>query len=201
MARSIKNLPFFPLEVVLFPGEQSSLHIFEPRYRELLADIEHSGGMFGISYPEDKGHMRYCSIVSLVAVSKRHPGGESDIIIVGEELGRITAFYDPTPGKLYAGGSVEIIDNITNDKANENVIGELYLLRETIGPKADMLLSDEYRYLYRIISSLGLSTQQKLKYLKLNDPNAQQQHVANLLKFTRLIVQQEQRIENGVFPN
>jgi Lon protease-like protein len=191
----------FPLKVVLFPGEQSALHIFEPRYRELLHDIEQSGGQFGIPYPESKNEMHWCSIVSLVAVTKRHPGGESDIVIAGEEIGRMRSFDDPAQGKLYAVGSVDVMSQITSNLANEKVIEELYELRNIIGPKADMLLSDEYRYLYRIISSLGLSTEQKLKYLKLNDAEARQLHVANLLKFTRLIVQQEQQIDNGVFPN
>ena len=41
-------LPLFPLDVVLFPGARAPLHIFEDRYRALLADVLSGDGTFGI---------------------------------------------------------------------------------------------------------------------------------------------------------
>ncbi len=49
--RGVRELPLFPLPVVLFPGMPLPLHIFEPRYRQLLSDIQASGTpLFGLSY-------------------------------------------------------------------------------------------------------------------------------------------------------
>ena len=191
----------FPLNILPFPGEQAALHIFEPRYRELLSDIEASGGMFAIPFPESEGSYRFCSVVSLVAVTKRHPGGESDSVIVGEFIARMSHFEDPGNDKLYAVGDVELVDGFAETEAGTIVRKELEELRQTIGPKADVLLGNEYRLLHVIVSSLGLTPEQKLAFLKLRTETARQRYVSNLLRFTRLIVEQEQKIENGVFPN
>lgn len=191
----------FPLNILPFPGEQAALHIFEPRYRELLSDVEASGSMFAIPFPESNGVMNFCSVVSLVTVTKRHPGGESDIVVVGEFIGKVSRFEDPGQGKLYAVGDVDLFNGFSDTEAGTLVRKELEELRQTIGPKADVLLGNEYRLLHVIVSSLGLTPEQKLSFLKLRTETARQQYVSNLLRFTRLIVAQEQKIENGVFPN
>ena len=48
--RGVRELPLFPLPVVLFPGVPLPLHIFEPRYREMLSDIRVGNSFFGLSY-------------------------------------------------------------------------------------------------------------------------------------------------------
>src|SRR6266566_5154529 len=48
--RGVRELPLFPLPVVLFPGVPLPLHIFEPRYRQMLSDIRVSNNLFGLSY-------------------------------------------------------------------------------------------------------------------------------------------------------
>ena len=45
--------PLFPLDLVLFPGEAQPLHIFEPRYRQLLADCLEGDELFGITSDAD----------------------------------------------------------------------------------------------------------------------------------------------------
>src|SRR6266581_2880859 len=45
-----RELPIFPLPIVLFPGAPQPLHIFEPRYRQLLADCQDGDRRFGIAY-------------------------------------------------------------------------------------------------------------------------------------------------------
>lgn len=48
--RGVTQLPLFPLPVVLFPGTPLPLHIFEPRYRQMLKDIQITNNLFGIPY-------------------------------------------------------------------------------------------------------------------------------------------------------
>src|SRR5204863_219446 len=45
-----RELPIFPLPIVLFPGAPQPLHIFEPRYRQLLQDCLAGDRRFGIAY-------------------------------------------------------------------------------------------------------------------------------------------------------
>lgn len=53
--RGIKQLPIFPLPLVLLPNELLPLHIFEPRYRKMFADIEAGNNLFGVSWQPDDG--------------------------------------------------------------------------------------------------------------------------------------------------
>ena len=48
--RGVRELPIFPLPVVLFPGMPMPLHIFEERYRTMLSDIRAGDNLFGLSY-------------------------------------------------------------------------------------------------------------------------------------------------------
>jgi len=87
-----RELPIFPLPIVLFPGAPQPLHIFEPRYRQLLSDCLAADRRFGIAYvpgetapggepvptPGDIG------CVALIRSSQRLPDGRSDVLTVGE---------------------------------------------------------------------------------------------------------------------
>lgn len=85
-----RELPIFPLPLVLFPGTAQPLHIFEPRYRALLADCLADDKRFGIAYaeaepgadplpaPGDVG----CT--ALIRSTRALPDGRADILTVGE---------------------------------------------------------------------------------------------------------------------
>ena len=87
-----RELPIFPLPVVLFPGAPQPLHIFEPRYRQLLADCLAADRRFGIAYvtphrapavdpAPDLGDV---GCVALIRSSEPLPDGRSNILAVGE---------------------------------------------------------------------------------------------------------------------
>jgi Lon protease-like protein len=83
------ELPIFPLAVVLFPGTPQLLHIFEPRYRQMLADCLEGNRRFGIAYvrageerPPEPGTIG-CS--ALVRESRLLPDGRSHILTEGEQ--------------------------------------------------------------------------------------------------------------------
>jgi ATP-dependent Lon protease len=87
--RGVSKLPLFPLSIVLFPGVPLPLHIFEPRYRQMLADIRVSNNLFGLSYfdasASDKeippaGHI---GCVAEVTETQALPDGRSNILTVG----------------------------------------------------------------------------------------------------------------------
>ena len=87
-----RELPIFPLPIVLFPGAPQPLHIFEPRYRQLLQDCLAGDQRFGIAYvapdpapdadpvpsPGDVG------CVALIRSNQPLPDGRSNVLTVGE---------------------------------------------------------------------------------------------------------------------
>ena len=87
-----RELPIFPLPIVLFPGAPQPLHIFEPRYRELLADCLAADRRFGIAYvqaeypPGSEPLPRAGDVgcVALIQNTQGLPDGRSNILTVGE---------------------------------------------------------------------------------------------------------------------
>lgn len=87
-----RELPIFPLPIVLFPGAPQPLHIFEPRYRRLLDDCLAADQRFGIAYvvPDRAGETDPVptpgdvGCVALVRSTQRLPDGRSNILTVGE---------------------------------------------------------------------------------------------------------------------
>jgi Lon protease-like protein len=84
------RLPLFPLGVVLFPGAALPLHIFEPRYRQLMADCLAGDGRFGLIFRDDAQAEADipAGTVGCVAEIEHHellPDGRSDIMVRGRE--------------------------------------------------------------------------------------------------------------------
>lgn len=195
------SLPLFPLKIMLLPGEQTALHIFEPRYKQLIEEVELKGLTFGIPYKTDDESMTYGAEVSLVSVTNRHPGGECDIVVEAKRMFKIIDYRKKDATKLYPSGSVMILNVFDQWLAGEAVLDELRHLRDAIGPKASVLENEEFNYVPRILLSLDLTHEQKHRFIALENKTKQEQSLLNMLRFSRLIVQQEQRIEDGIFPN
>lgn len=100
-------IPAFPLQMLPLPGELLPLHIFEPRYRQLLADAEEKDIEF-VTYPSVEVNPKgFGSILKLEQVIRRFPTGEADIVVRAQDLCTVLearAFYKQ---KLYPGVSVE----------------------------------------------------------------------------------------------
>ena len=106
------RIPIFPLSVVLFPGTPLPLHIFEPRYRQMLADCLAGDRRFGITpagaarEAPDPG-MVGCT--AEVRVNQELPDGRSNIVVLGGDRFVVTELLDePLP---YHVASVEPFDD------------------------------------------------------------------------------------------
>lgn len=90
-------LPLFPLPIVLFPGSSLPLHIFEPRYRRMLADVLAGDRRFGlIRLPQDTPEMELPvgTVGCIAEVTEVEPraDGRSDIVVRGGERFRFAGF-------------------------------------------------------------------------------------------------------------
>ena len=72
-------LPLFPLQIVVFPNENLNLHIFEPRYKELINECEKEGTTFGIPAFLKQKVMEFGTELEVIKVEKRYGKGEMDI--------------------------------------------------------------------------------------------------------------------------
>lgn len=94
------RLPLFPLSMVLFPGTVVPLHIFEPRYRQMVTDILEGDKRFGLIYHDPDEHgpfMNEAGRVGTVAVIRRYqpmPEGRSMIMVRGTDRFQIVSEVD-----------------------------------------------------------------------------------------------------------
>lgn len=99
-------IPLFPLPLLPLPGELVPLHIFEPRYRQLLVDVETTDISFGIFLNHNCNAGQLGGLMKLESVIKRHPSGESDIVVRCMDTFTMRKFFRNYKTKLYPGGEV-----------------------------------------------------------------------------------------------
>ena len=129
------NIPLFPLNIVAVPKERIPLHIFEPRYKQMIKDSIKTGDPFGIVLKDDKGVKSIGCSVKIMRVLKEHPTGEYDIIVQGLQCFRI------------------------KEKTQENNqlwIGKVTYLEDNESASADLLDKTRDQYLH-ILLKLGLN--------------------------------------------
>jgi ATP-dependent Lon protease len=119
--RGVRYLPLFPLPVVLFPGVPLPLHIFEPRYRQLFADIRAHEQLFGLSF-FDAGESElavppigHLGCVAEVSETQALPDGRSNILTLGLIRYRVEAYVER--GEPYLVGQVSFFEDEEEDAA------------------------------------------------------------------------------------
>lgn len=111
----IRRLPLFPLPLVMVPNELLPLHIFEPRYRQMLTDIEDEGRFFGVLFFEPSSSFEErpaegaVGCVAEIRESELLEDGRSNILAIGVVRFRLLE-YIPTNAPYFV-GEVEFFDD------------------------------------------------------------------------------------------
>ena len=196
----------FPLNLVAFPGEELNLHIFEPRYIQLIEDSLSDNKKFGIpAYVKNK--IEFGTEAEITEVSKEYGDGRKDIKTKAGRIFRVLNFMNPVRGKLYSGGKVEFIrTDYSSDPSLQNEIEELLAdLYQTLNIKTNFLEKTERR-VFDIAHNIGLSKEQEYELLKITREDLRQTFVINhLQKAIPLLKDMERSKEkikmNGHFKN
>src|SRR4030095_17226645 len=109
-------IPIFPLGIVVFPGENLNLHIFESRYKQLVNECYAQKKPFGIPPLIENRLQDYGSLVEVVELTTVHENGEMDIKTRGSRVFRILEVIKEVPDKLYSGAIVNYPE--TNEEGN-----------------------------------------------------------------------------------
>ena len=118
-----KTVPIFPLQLVVYPTEILNLHIFEPRYKELIQDCQRENLSFGIPAFIDDKIMSIGTEVRISTVHKVYEDGRMDISAEGIRVFRISEVYQTLPDKLYSGAKIE--DFPTSSSRNLHISNEI----------------------------------------------------------------------------
>ncbi len=115
----IKHLPLFPLPLVLLPNELLPLHIFEPRYRQMLKDVALDKNIFGVSFFDpkesfiEKPETGTFGCAAEVREVQELPDGRSNVLTIGVVRYRLLGYVDA--GEPYLVGDVEFFEDFEED--------------------------------------------------------------------------------------
>jgi Lon protease-like protein len=112
------EIGLFPLGMVLLPGEQVPLHIFEPRYRDLIGECVDEDREFGLVLGDDDGIHEIGTAAAVVAVIERFQDGRLNIVVEGRERIRI---LEETSGRTFRTARVETMPDAEDTPSEEEV--------------------------------------------------------------------------------
>lgn len=104
-------LPAFPLGVIVFPGEEFYLHIFEQRYKQLIKEAKSERTTFCIPFVDKGKTHEFGAIVKVKTVFSEYPTGEMDIAVEGVGIFSFSNLIDPDVDKLYSKALIEIVNS------------------------------------------------------------------------------------------
>lgn len=181
----------FPLSIFPMPGELVPLHIFEPRYRQLLKDAEERDISFGIYFNHTLNTSKLGSLVKLESVIKRYPGGESDIIVKCQDIFRMDTLFRTFKEKMYPGGDVAFWQVDLNATSSPRLMTEfeefMRLLKITKIPAPCSA--------YHIANELNLDFEDRIKFVEL-DKDRKESFLTTRLKFQKHLLTQAEKAKD-----
>lgn len=198
----------FPLRLVAFPGELLNLHIYEPRYKQLINECEAKGTTFGISaFLEDKVQ-EIGTEMALISVDKRYPKGEMDIRTRGVGIFKVLEFHTQVENRLYTGAEILRLphdhdgDFVMNEKILAH-LGELYRIMNITKPLPEH--TPDFNT-YQVAHLVGFSLEQEYELLCQPEEMSRQQymfsHLEKLLPTAREMEELRKKVQmNGHFKN
>ena len=116
---ALSDFPLFPLPIVLLPNEVVPLHIFEERYKAMVARCLEEHSEFGIVWLADDGLKEVGCTAQIAEVLERAPDGRMNILVRGKEPFKL---LERQENLVYPAGTVELLEDGEDEVAT--VVGE-----------------------------------------------------------------------------
>lgn len=162
-------IPIFPLGIVVYPDEALNLHIFEPRYIQLVNECFNSKKPFGIPTVLNDSLQEMGTMVEVTEICHVAEDGKMDIRTRGLRVFRILELITEIPDKLYSGAIVNYPDN--NKKGNRAlmaaVINSIRALHQLLKVDKSFKKPDDELWSYDVAHHAGLSLNEEYELLEL----------------------------------
>src|SRR5438876_3052247 len=177
-----QDFPLFPLGIVALPSEAVPLHIFEPRYRTMIAECLESGSEFGIVWASEDGLRQIGCACEIAEVLERHEDGRMDILTRGTRPFRLVEAHEDRP---YPSGTVEWLDDKPEqpDTATAEAANEAYatLVEQATDAQPERERVDAMTA-YAMAATVDFGLEAKQGLLGLRSENARLRLVTRLLR-------------------
>lgn len=203
-----KFLPIFPLDLVVYPGQHLNLHIFEPRYKQLITECSKEGKTFGIPSVFKDTLNEYGTEMELLEVSRIYENGEMDIKTNGLKIFRIIDVLREVPDKLYSAAVVYEVNYLPYDTGvlNPTLADLIAKLHKLMGTNFDLYKKFPNPLSFDIAHYVALNPEDQYRLLAAPSEIGRQwfliQHLKKLIPTLEEAEQLKERVQmNGHFRN
>jgi Lon protease-like protein len=202
-------IPIFPLQMVVFPGEDLNLHIFEPRYKQLINECFQQHKPFGIPVVINNELKDYGSLIYIKEIAQTYTNGEMDIRTKADKMFRVLEVITEIPEKLYSGAIVNYPDNNLDggdQQVMQMLVSKMKDLHDGLQVKKDFHKAESDLTSYDIARHSGLSLQQEYEFLQLTHERQRQEYLKRHFEATLPAFEEMKRLRekiqmNGHFRN
>ena len=187
-------LPLFPLEVVLFPGTPLPLHIFEPRYKEMIAECLAEHRSFGVVRAVEQGLAEVGCTAEIVTVVKEYPDGRLDLVTEGRQRFEVVRVNQE---RSFLQAEVLMIDDEPGTPPKEDTSRAVQLHSDLLaiaGAKQDLSAADPSLLSFYLAGSLPLDLDFKQKLLALR---SEPERLSLLISYLETIIPNLRRAANA----
>lgn len=172
-------IPIFPLAIVVYPGEELNLHIFEPRYKQLVQDCFDNAKPFGIPAVINGKVTEMGTLVQIVEIDKKYEDGKLDIKTKGLEVFKILELIKDLPEKLYSGAIVSYTDNIVKGSPAKMklVVAAIRQLHQHLNVTKEFIKPDNDLKSFDVAHHSGLSLEEEYHLLELPQEMQRQEYL------------------------
>lgn len=179
-----ERIPLFPLNVVLLPGASLPLHIFEPRYKQMVKACLEEETEFGMLLALPKGVAKVGCTAEISKVVERYPDGRMDIVTIGRAPFRVVDLFSENP---LLEGHVDYLEDRggSGNPVVQRQLVELYeachtLLFEDYPKNLEGAPADELSYV--VANTLPMDLLWKQQILELRSEEDRQERLVGYLR-------------------
>lgn len=202
-------IPIFPLSIVIYPMEKLHLHIFEPRYKQLIRECMDAKKPFGIPTVLNNQLQDMGTLVEVSEIVTEHENGELDINTQGIKVFRTLEVIKKVPDKLYSGAIVNYPHNRMEDgnpKLMQSVVNGVKEVHRLLNITKDFKKPEAELQSYDVAHHAGLSVEEEYEFLGLMRELQRQEYLKrHLQKVLPMLMEMEQLKKkvklNGHFRN
>jgi Lon protease-like protein len=194
---------------VVYPGENLNLHIFEPRYKQLVQECFSDAKPFGIPSVINKKVREMGTLVKIQEITKVHDNGEMDIKTRGVRVLRVLEVINSVPDKLYSGAIVNYPDNdeeLGHRELMQRVVNGIRELHKLLKVSKDFKKPDAELTTYDVAHHAGLSLEEEYELLGLMKEIQRQEYLKRHLSRVLPVIAEMEALKvkiklNGHFKN
>jgi ATP-dependent Lon protease len=185
------EIGLFPLGLVLLPGERVPLHIFEPRYKELINECIDTQREFGIVLLNSRGTRGVGTKAEVVEVLERFEDGRLNIVVEGTERFNL---LEIRAERSYLTAEIDpVVDDtpLPPDSAYEDCLNEYRRVMEATGLELEELAPDHRGLAFQIAAQFRMGVDVKQELLEMRSESARLARVKELLEASAAAIRRQ----------